>query len=128
MNSFTTDNLELDSTNIYLKEDENEPQLVFEGKIDMLDPGLEIQPFLLELHTKMLEEGVKRLLVDFTGLTFMNSSGLKVMVNWIMKLKDVPADSRYRLVLQRNKDITWQGSSLPILQKLLPDAITVEVK
>lgn len=120
--------LELEGTRISLKQDGEVPELVFEGKIDMLDPGMDIQPFILELHMQLLEKGVKQLSVDFTALTFMNSSGLKVMVNWIMKLKDAPAATRYRMVFVRNKDITWQGSSLPILQKLLPELISVEVR
>lgn len=100
-------------------------RLVFSGEVDMRDPSEELLPYLLEVHRALLEEKIALLEVDFSALTFMNSSGLKMLISWIMEIKDLPAEARYSLRVIHDPESVWQSSSLPVLRKLLPDHISL---
>jgi hypothetical protein len=100
-------------------------RLVFSGEVDMRDPSEELLPYLLEVHRAVLEEKITLLEVDFSALTFMNSSGLKMLISWIMEIKDLPAETRYSLRVIHDPESVWQSSSLPVLRKLLPDHISL---
>jgi len=98
------------------------------GMIDMRDPTLDILPYLLKIHEEVLKKSLKNIKADFTDLTFMNSSGIKTIISWIMKLNDVPAEKRYKINIIYNPNITWQESSIQVMQQLFPDFIVVETE
>jgi len=100
-------------------------RLVFSGEVDMRDPSEELLPYLLEVHRAVLEEKIALLEVDFSALTFMNSSGLKMLISWIMEIKDLAPEERYTLRVIHDPESVWQSSSLPVLRKLLPDHISL---
>jgi hypothetical protein len=52
-------------------------------------------------------------------LNFMNSSGILTMVRWITKAKD----KAYQLILQYDRNVTWQRTSIPTLAKLAPGVV-----
>ena len=55
-----------------------------------------------------------------------NSSGIKSVAKWIMKLSDLSTDVKYRITIIHNKDITWQVTSLPTLTFLVPGGVKIE--
>jgi hypothetical protein len=87
---------------------------------------MEIKPFLVKLHEAIIGAGFKTVNVDVLQLSFMNSSGIKELVNWIMKVNVTPPEQRYKINLVYSKGITWQESSLPVLHKLHPDVVEVK--
>jgi hypothetical protein len=98
----------------------------FIGDIDMQDPGEILDPLFDKIHTGCLSMGVTRVFLNFVQLTFLNSSGIKSIAKWIMKLVDLPEDKRYTITITHNKDITWQVTSLPTLTFLVPGVVKVE--
>lgn len=98
----------------------------FVGDIDMQDPGVILDPLFDKIHQGCLSKGITQVKLDFTQLTFLNSSGIKSIAKWIMKLVDLPEGKKYTIAIVHNKDITWQVTSLPTLTFLVPGAVKVE--
>ena len=98
----------------------------FTGSIDMEAPGLILDPLFSQLHEGMVAEKIPFIVADFQQLTFLNSSGIKAIARWIMKLAMLPASQRYQIRLTHNKSLAWQVTSLPTLAFLVPGAVKVE--
>lgn len=99
--------------------------LTLSGDIDMRDTSIEFLPFLLKIHDSLVQNNVQKLKLNLLNLTFMNSNGIKSIINWIMKVTELPEKIQYRVYISANTDIAWQESTLPVLQKLFPDFIII---
>jgi hypothetical protein len=100
--------------------------ITFAGDIDMEDPGIILDPLFEKVHEGMISQGMKEVCADFTDLNFLNSSGIKSVAKWIMKLSDLEGDAKYLIKIRHNKDITWQVTSLPTLTFLVPGGVKIE--
>ena len=118
-------NLESGNVKVIWSEQDEGHKLEFHGEIDMEDPSIDLRPYLERFHQHIVSHAIKKVTADFTSLEFMNSSGIKEMVNWIMRLNTTKEEKKYNIEIRYNSDITWQGNSLPILQRLQPNHITV---
>ena len=98
----------------------------FVGDIDMEDPSIVFDPLFEKIHQGMVAKKIPFIVADFKGLTFLNSSGIKAVAKWIMKLAMLPPDQKYQIRISHNKAITWQVTSLPTLTFLVPGAVKVE--
>jgi hypothetical protein len=98
----------------------------FAGDIDMEDPGIILDPLFDKVHDGMISLNLKEVRADFTDLSFLNSSGIKSVAKWIMKLSDLSSDAKYLIKIIHNKDITWQVTSLPTLTFLVPGGVKIE--
>jgi hypothetical protein len=92
----------------------------------MEDPGILLDPFFEQVHQGMIGRNLKEVAADFTGLNFLNSSGIKSVAKWIMKLGDLHSENKYLIRIIHNKDITWQVTSLPTLTFLVPGGVKIE--
>jgi hypothetical protein len=101
-------------------------QIRFTGDIDMEDPGIILDPLFDKLHRGMISQNLKEVCADFTGLNFLNSSGIKSVAKWIMKLSELSSEIKYLIKIVHNKDITWQVTSLPTLTFLVPGGVKIE--
>lgn len=126
MGNLNIENLKLDKVSITAADGADAAEVKLIGEIDLEDPSVEIKPFLAKLHDAIIAAGYKTVNVEVLQLSFMNSSGIKELVNWIMKVNVTPADQRYKINLIYSKSITWQESSLPVLHKLHPDVVQVK--
>ncbi|NNM67339.1 MAG: hypothetical protein HKM06_04950 [Spirochaetales bacterium] len=98
----------------------------FVGDIDMEDPSILLDPLFEKIHSGMVSKKIPEITADFRGLNFLNSSGIKAIAKWIMKLAMLPADQKYVIKIAHNKAITWQVTSLPTLTFLVPGAVKIE--
>ncbi|MBN2738108.1 MAG: hypothetical protein JXR70_14085 [Spirochaetales bacterium] len=105
------------SAGIYIK---------FTGEIDMEDPSLILDPLFEKIHNGAIDNSIKEVAADFKELTFLNSSGIKAVAKWIMKLSDMDDASRYIITVIHNKSVTWQVTSLPTLSFLVPGAVQLQ--
>ncbi len=90
---------------------------VISGEIDDADPGLFLTPFFDKIKNQM--DDVIRL--DFTRLDFLNSSGIKCIVSFVMD-----KNPGTRVVFVTAPDKTWQKTSLEVIQSLDEDNISIE--
>ena len=94
------------------------------GTVEMREPGEVLNPYWTMIDEETRRHGVRRVEVDLRDLNFMNSSGILTLVRWITRAKGHPADAGYTLVLQYDRNVTWQRSSIPTLAKLAPNIVT----
>ncbi len=126
MNRLEIEPLELERVKLSVDDENDGVRVVLSGMIDMRDPSVEILPYLLRLHEEVMKNDIKYITADFSDLTFMNSSGIKSIISWIMKLNDIPEEKRYIINIIHNPEITWQESSIQVMQQLFPELIVVK--
>jgi len=126
MNKLNIEPINQDKIKIEVTDTANGVMAKFVGDIDMEDPSIMLDPLFEKLHNGAKTNNLSELSADFTALNFLNSSGIKAVAKWIMKLAMLPADQRYAIKILHNRDITWQVTSLPTLTFLVPGAVKVE--
>jgi hypothetical protein len=104
-----------------------EPDRVrFRGTLTMRDPGKELAGFFRGLHEAAMEDRLKVLHLDVRGLTFVNSSSIRLFVDWTTWLKPGPDGSRYLLQFHASRQVTWQKTCFSALQSLAGSVIGVD--
>ena len=93
------------------------------GAVEMRDPGELLNPYWNGLDDAAREKNLKRVEVDLRDVNFMNSSGILTLVRWITRAKAHPPGQAYTLVLQYDRNVTWQRTSIPTLAKLAPKIV-----
>lgn len=128
MNKFNIDNVITEKANVELTDIANGIKVAFTGDIDVQNPEPIFVPYFESIHAKVIENGVKFVELDFSKLTFLNSSGIKTLIKWITKVTPLPADQKYRFKIVANSEITWQETSLKMLAMLAPGLIEITIK
>lgn len=126
MNRLNIQGIRDEKIKIDITDDPKGIRLLFEGDIDMVDPSKVLDPLFTQTHETVIKAGMKDVFLDFMKLAFLNSSGIKAIAKWVMKLAGLPASDKYTLHIIQNKEITWQTTSLPTLSFLVPGAVKVE--
>lgn len=121
----TVDNLLFGNIEIKIRNSEEVPTIKFVGSIDMEYPNKVLDPYFKTLHENILANKVKRIIVDFTDLSFLNSSGIKCFVLWVMKLQGLGADQGYKIDFLLTDDSPWQKDSIKFLLFLVPDLLAI---
>jgi len=126
MNKLNINPVNQDKIKIEVLDNGDGLKIKFIGDIDMEDPSIVLDPLFEKIHQGMVSTKIPFIVADFNGLTFLNSSGIKAIAKWIMKLAMLPADKKYQIRIAYNRAITWQVTSLPTLTFLVPGAVKVE--
>ncbi len=126
MSAFNIDPFHFENARASLEDNTSGITLVLAGDIDMRDTSLEFLPYLIKVHNALIQNNIKAVKLNLMNLTFMNSNGIKSLINWIMKLTEIPEQMQYKISITANNNIAWQESTLPVLQKLFPDFIIIE--
>jgi hypothetical protein len=100
--------------------------LKFAGTIDHMNPGEFLDPFLDNVHAQVIANSVSKVEADFTELGFLNSSGIKSLLNWIMKQMELAEDKRYPIKIIYSRKITWQQTSLKAITYLSKGSVVAE--
>lgn len=122
-NKIGIDICEKESAKIEVKDSDEGIIVYFHGKINMQNPGAIFGPYFEELHQKIIDTGIKKVTADFTDLQFLNSSGLKSIIRWIMNDAALSEDIQYFIKILYNREIGWQETSLTTFKDLVPDLV-----
>ena len=100
-------------------------RVVVSGAVEMRDPGDVLNPYWNAVDEQARERSLRRVELDLRDVSFMNSSGILTLVRWITKLKGIQLKGEpvYQLVLEYDRNVTWQRTSIPTLAKLAPAAV-----
>jgi hypothetical protein len=96
------------------------------GTIATRDPAEGIAPFFRTVHTAIVADKLKTFSIDLSGLSFVNSSAIRLFVDWVTWIKNETADKRYKAVIIMNPQVTWQKTSLGVLKSLAPDVVELK--
>ena len=84
-----------------------------------------LNQLLGRLHNVSERANVRKVVVDLLALEFMNSSCFKSFITWIVALRRLPAEQRYRIHFRANTDLDWQRS-LQAISYFGGDLVSVE--
>lgn len=112
--------LQTDRFSVKMEERNNDFYFLFEGNIDTQDPNLLLEPFFERMHQQVLNSDTNKIVWDFQKLEFLNSSGIKSLVNWILRANQ---EKKYQIKLSVNNTYTWQGISLGVLKLMAPEIV-----
>lgn len=98
-------------------------RVIVTGAVEMREPGDLLNPYWTSIDDHIRERAVKRAELDLRDVSFMNSSGILTLVRWITKVKNHDPSQSYQLVLQYDRNVTWQRTSIPTLAKLAPAVV-----
>ncbi|MBN2440050.1 MAG: hypothetical protein JXJ04_01850 [Spirochaetales bacterium] len=97
--------------------------IIMYGIIDDQNPGEYLIPFLDKVHENVLEHSIKALEIDISGLEYINSAGIKDLINWLLKFDAMESDRKYKITFVCDKLSRWQGLSVAMIQKIIPKNI-----
>jgi hypothetical protein len=81
----------------------------------------ELNRRLESLHQDITNAKLESFTVDVRGLKFVNSSAIRVFINWISRAET----AAYKLLFLTDRDTTWHRLSFSVLQSLAPDTVQI---
>lgn len=81
----------------------------------------ELERILGEVHSHILAARIASFTVDVRPLNFVNSSALRVFINWISRAER----ARYKLVFVTDQRVTWHRLNFSVLKSLAPQTVEV---
>ncbi|MBN2194997.1 MAG: hypothetical protein JW751_19425 [Polyangiaceae bacterium] len=96
------------------------------GIISTLGPDERLAAFFRQVHELTCSNASADLRLDVSGLTFVNSSAIRLFVDWTVWLRKEPDGRRYLLRVLTDRSIAWQRTSFSALLALAPGFLTVE--
>ena len=103
-----------------------EGDIVFaSGEIDQQSPRDFLAGFLEIVHNMALGEKLPEVKVNVTELSFLNSSGIKEFLSWILRRHRLSPEKRYKINFLFDPAVAWQPITLPRLRDLDPEGIVL---
>lgn len=112
---------------VWRDEEAGAPVIRFEGEVSSERADEELAPLVNGLHAEAIANAVTELRIDLSGLRFLNSRGIKCLVNWIMNLKALAPAQRYALCFLYSPTITWQRNTLSALTHLNGQDVEISI-
>lgn len=106
--------------------DVSDAGIVFAGIISMRDPADTIGPFLRRVHFAVKAAGLTEFEVDLRKLRFMNSSSIRMLVDWLEWIRNEPATHQYRLRFIPDTNASWQTTTLSALKALNQEHVVLQ--
>jgi hypothetical protein len=96
------------------------------GQLAMHDPSAVIGGFFERVHQALVAERVREVVVDIRALRFVNSSSIRVFVDWLSRIDALPAEARYQVVFVSDTSLSWQRSTLHVLASMFRGLIRID--
>ena len=96
-------------------------RLVIRGTLANPATQSQLARYLEGLHAHIVDKRLSSFDVHVKGLTFVNSSAIRVFVDWISHAQA----ASYKLVFHVDRSITWHRLSFSVLQSLAPSHVEV---
>ncbi len=100
-------------------------QVKLSGTITQKDPSADLAGFFKALHNAALADKLSEVRADVSGLTFVNSSAIRLFVDWATWVKNEKG-ARYTLRFVTSRNVTWQKTSFMALMSLAKEVLAIE--
>jgi len=94
------------------------------GVIAVQDPARILGTFFAAVHRAITSDRLAEITVDVRHLTFVNSSAIRLFVDWATWARG--PQNGYVIRFRTDRRITWQRTSFSVLQSLAPSTIRVD--
>jgi hypothetical protein len=128
MNSLGIENLKWQNLEVEIVDFENTIKILLRGSVDMVSPDSKLNPYFARIHTAVVTNGFKAIYCDVRELDFINSSGIKCFLKWVMKVPQLSPHKQYNIIFYISKEMEWQEISLGFIKRLAPDYVKIELK
>jgi hypothetical protein len=95
------------------------------GTLTSMNPAEELAGFFRAVHAGAVKDKAAEIRVDVSGLTFVNSSSIRLFVDWAIRAKDDPFHP-YTLRFLTSRHITWQKTAFMALTSLIGNKVVIE--
>jgi len=99
-------------------------QVKLSGTITQKDPSNDLAGFFKALHAAAIADKLTEVRADVSGLTFVNSSAIRLFVDWATWVKN--ERERYTLRFITSRNVTWQKTSFTALMSLMKEVLAIE--
>jgi len=100
-------------------------QIKLSGTITQKDPAQDLAGLFKALHTAAMADKLAEVRADVSGLTFVNSSAIRLFVDWATWVKN-ERGHRYTLRFVTSRNVTWQKTSFMALMSLAKEVLAIE--
>jgi len=100
-------------------------QVKLSGTITQKDPANDLAGFFKALHTAAITDKLSEVRADVSGLTFVNSSAIRLFVDWATWVKN-ERGQRYTLRFITSRNVTWQKTAFMALMSLTKEVLAIE--
>lgn len=101
-----------------------ESTLVMSGSVLDMDPGKLLMPHIRDLHERILRQSIRTFNVDVRALSFVNSSGIRVFIDWLGLIQR--SKSAYTLRVVMDPAVTWQRLTFGALESVARGVVVLE--
>ena len=98
--------------------------LVMSGSVLDMDPGTVLMPHIRDLHERIVNQGVRTFVIDVRALSFVNSSGIRVFIDWLGLIQR--SRSAYSLRVVMDPGVTWQRLTFGALESVARGVVVLE--
>jgi hypothetical protein len=99
--------------------------LKLSGTMTRREPSSDLAAFFRLLHEDAMVRNMAVFWVDVTGLSFVNSSSIRLFIDWANWVKTATGH-RYVLAFRTSRHVTWQTTAFSALSSLMRECVTVE--
>jgi hypothetical protein len=99
--------------------------LKMKGIMAKKEPSAEVAALFKRIHGDVIARRLPTFCVDVTGLTFVNSSSIRLFIDWAVWIKGETIH-RYLLTFRTSRQITWQTTAFAALSSLMKEVVSVE--
>jgi hypothetical protein len=127
MNKLNIGELAQEGFRIEVADTKNTVTVIFDGSIDIQEPQYVLEDYFNLIHTKMIEKGLKTVYCDFNKLHYINSSGIKCLLKWILKnYQGLDQNQKYAYIFIIDDNMKWQADGIGFLKKIAPELISIQ--
>jgi hypothetical protein len=117
MNNLNIGELSQEGFRIEVADIKNTVTVIFEGSIDIQEPQY------------VLEDYFKTVYCDFNKLQYINSSGIKCLLKWILKnYQGLDQNQKYAYIFVIDENTKWQADGIGFLKRIAPELISIQSK
>ena len=105
----------------------NDNVIKFSGAIAFESGDNTFKDYLEKVHVHILNAGYKKVSVDIVDLDFLNSSAIKVMVDWVASVHKLYPEFQYKIIFIQKEASLWQEAITNTLVLLSPENVSVAI-
>lgn len=111
------------SFSMSLKKRDDRVEIIISGKIDTPDSNIFITPFLEKIDKEMVNNNISDIYFDVCKLHFINSSGIKVILQHVMNIIKRPVEQQYNIIFEYDETLEIQKTRFKSLLFIAPNII-----